>query len=231
MFDTTEQEIRDRVRQSKEILALISKLEGGDTSKLEKDAGEVDAIKIQKGFLFVSLYSSVEYSLTASAACFLTQLKIQKRKPLEYHRYMLCTILNADFNSIRDCSKKNLWDKKSDFLDALFSDEPSEIDVSIFPSDGINISDKQIKDVWYFFNLPGNYLPENNVRLILGEVKEHRNAIAHGREKAINIGSRYTLETLKKKEEDIEKICFHIINGFKTAFLSSAFLANNGIAS
>ncbi|WP_323936902.1 hypothetical protein, partial [Aeromonas caviae] len=42
---------------------------------------------------------------------------------------------------------------------------------------------------------------------------------------------RYTLETLKKKEEDIEKICFHIINGFKTAFLSSAFLANNGIAS
>ncbi|WP_323957318.1 hypothetical protein, partial [Aeromonas caviae] len=61
---------------------------------------------------------------------------------------------------------------------------------SVFPADGINISDKQIKDVWKFFNLPGHHLPDNSLRLVLSEVKDHRNAIAHGREKAINIGSK-----------------------------------------
>jgi len=74
MFDSTEQEIRDRIRQSKEILSLIERLEGGNSAKLEKEAGEVDIIKIQKGIFFVSLYSSIEYSLTASSACFLTLL-------------------------------------------------------------------------------------------------------------------------------------------------------------
>ncbi|WP_320545639.1 hypothetical protein [Aeromonas veronii] len=52
MFDSTEQEIRDRIRQSKEILSLIERLEGGNSAKLEKEAGEVDIIKIQKGIFF-----------------------------------------------------------------------------------------------------------------------------------------------------------------------------------
>lgn len=227
MFDSTEQEIRDRIRQSKEILSLIEKMEGGDSAKFEKDAGEVDIIKIQKGIFFVSLYSSVEYSLTASSACFLTLLNNNKRKPIEYHKYMLCTILNSEFNSVRECGKKNLWDKKASFIDTLFSDDVLNVDASVFPADGINISDKQIKDVWRFFNLPGDYLPDNSLRLILSEVKDHRNAVAHGREKAINIGSRYTLDSLKKKMRDIESICFHILNGFKEAYFSEAYLSDN----
>ncbi|MEI4955650.1 hypothetical protein [Aeromonas caviae] len=97
---------------------------------------------------------------------------------------------------------------------------------SVFPADGINISDKQIKDVWKFFNLPGHHLPDNSLRLVLSEVKDHRNAIAHGREKAINIGSRYTLDSLKKKTQDIESICFHILNGFKEAFSLEAYLSD-----
>ncbi|BDA16244.1 MULTISPECIES: HEPN domain-containing protein [Aeromonas] len=226
MFDSTEQEIRDRIRQSKEILSLIERLEGGNSAKLEKEAGEVDIIKIQKGIFFVSLYSSIEYSLTASSACFLTLLNKHKRRPIEYHKYMLCTILNSEFNSVRECGKKNLWEKKASFFDTLFSDDLLSIDASVFPADGINISDKQIKDVWKFFNLPGHHLPDNSLRLVLSEVKDHRNAIAHGREKAINIGSRYTLDSLKKKTQDIESICFHILNGFKEAFSLEAYLSD-----
>ncbi|MDM5108872.1 hypothetical protein [Aeromonas caviae] len=128
MFDSTEQEIRDRIRQSKEILSLIERLEGGNSAKLEKEAGEVDIIKIQKGIFFVSLYSSIEYSLTASSACFLTLLNKHKRRPIEYHKYMLCTILNSEFNSVRECGKKNLWEKKASFFDTLFSDDLLSID-------------------------------------------------------------------------------------------------------
>ncbi|MFQ2696827.1 hypothetical protein ACK3ZQ_19020, partial [Aeromonas caviae] len=73
-------------------------------------------------------------------------------------------------------------------------------------------SETRIEQLDHIFNLIG--------------IKDHRNAIAHGREKAINIGSRYTLDSLKKKTQDIESICFHILNGFKEAFSLEAYLSD-----
>ncbi|WP_323906143.1 hypothetical protein, partial [Aeromonas caviae] len=37
---------------------------------------------------------------------------------------------------------------------------------------------------------------------------------------------RYTLDSLKKKTQDIESICFHILNGFKEAFSLEAYLSD-----
>ena len=218
MFNSTEQEILDRIHQTKEILTLICNLSDQD------NFSDSDILKIQKGYLFVSMYSSLEFSLVATVGRFLELLKHQPKKPLDYKRYILCSVLNANFNSIRDCSKKKVWDRKSDFLDALFSSDLASIQESVFPTDGINISHKQIQDIWKFFHLSGQPLPEGVTHLLLSEIKEHRNSIAHGREKAIEIGSRYTSSVLKGKSEAIERVCFHILEEFRSSYDSKGFL-------
>lgn len=85
MFNSTEKEIRDRIRQSKKILELILTLRSQDESI------DQEIFKIQKGYLFVSLYSSLEYTLVSVVGRYLELLKRQPKKPMEYRRYILCT--------------------------------------------------------------------------------------------------------------------------------------------
>lgn len=218
MFESVEREILDRVKQSKVILNLINDLEpkGGESQS--------ESFKIQKGLLFVSLYSSIEFSLSSVTSSFLEYVGNSPKKPMEYKKYFLGCILNAEFNSIRDSSKKTVWDKKSRFLDSLFSEESANIDTSVFPSDGINISHKQLEDIWRFFHLPGHELPNGVNPFLLNEVKDHRNAIAHGRMTASEVGARYTPSILKSKESDIELVCFHILEAFRSCYTNNLYI-------
>jgi len=219
MFSSTEQEVRDRIRQSKELLELVVTLEPQD------ETTDSEIFKIQKGYLFVSLYSSLEFALVSVVGRYLELLKQQPKKPMEYRKYILCTILNASFSSVRDCGKKNLWDKKAELFDSLFSDDAALIDDSVIPTDGINISYKQLQDVWKFFHLVGEPLPDDVNVLLLNEIKEHRNAIAHGRKKAVEIGARYTPSMLIEKERAIEVLCFHILETFKGSYENDEYLS------
>ncbi len=207
MYQAVELEISDRLKQTKEIISHISHLEATNQN--------TDLIKIQKGYLFVSLYSSVEYTITNVVSRFLETLKNEQLKPMDYKKYLLCAVLDNKFNALIGCSKKKVWDKKKEFFDALFSPDAAQINDSVFPTDGINISQKQIEDIWSIFHLSGDPIPTGFNTWVLNEIKEHRNAIAHGREKAANIGGRYTASTLNLRVNDIESLCFHIIEGFK----------------
>lgn len=223
MFSSTEQEVRDRIHQSKELLALTIRLAPQD------ETIDSEIFKIQKGYLFISLYSSLEFTLVSVVGRYLELLKQQPKKPMEYKKYILCTILNANFSSVRDCSKKKLWDKKAELFDSLFSDEVVTIDDSVLPTDGINISHKQVKDIWKLFHLTGNPLPDGINLLLLNEIKEHRNAIAHGRKKAIEIGARYTPSMLVEKERNIEILCFHILETFKSSYENEEYLKSREV--
>jgi hypothetical protein len=219
MYQSVELEISDRLNQSKELI--------GHISILELDSKHSELIKIQKGYLFVSLYSSIEYAITNVVSRYLEILKQEQLKPMNYQKYLLCAVLDNKFNALIGSSKKRVWDKKKEFFDALFSQEPANIDDSVFPTDGINISQKQIEDIWSIFHLHGAAVPEGINSWVLNEIKEHRNAIAHGREKAADIGGRYTTNTLNQRVADVEIICFHIVAGFKESSNTKAYRYSN----
>lgn len=215
MYQTVQLEIRDRLNQSKELIRHICSLE-----KVEQSS---DLLKIQKGLLFISMYSSIEYTITSVVSRFLELLKQEELKPMEFKKYLLCTVLDSKFNALLGSSKKTVWSKKKELFDALFSSKPAIIDDSVFPTDGINISQQQIEDIWQIFHLSGEAIPTGVHTWILKEIKDHRNAIAHGREKAVTIGGRYTAQTLSQRVSDVESLCFHIVAGFESLTANKAY--------
>lgn len=215
MYKAIELEIRDRLNQSKELLNHIA--------NLEKSGQSPELLKIQKGLIFISLYSSIEYTITNVVSRFLEILKQEQLKPMEYKKYLLCAVMDDKFNALLGCSKKNVWNKKKEFFDALFSTEPASIDNTVFPTDGTNISKKQIEDIWNIFHLSGDAIPTGINTWVLNEIKNHRNAIAHGREKASVIGGRYTSGTLNQRVSDVEILCFHIVSGFESISTSKDY--------
>ena len=216
MFDALESEIERRLSQTRDILISLNKLSNDDEYS--------SFLKIQKGLLFVSFYASIEFTVTNTVARFLELISDKPNKAANYKNYILCTILHSQFNAMRDCNKSNVWDKRAEFIDTLFSEAKINIDSTVFPSDGINITAKQIKDIWKYFHVDGEALPEGIADIFLMEVKNHRNAIAHGREKAADIGGRFTLEKLDEKSKDVEKFCRYIIQSFKDLYINDGHL-------
>ena len=217
MYQETEVAISARLGESRKLINHISSLDAGSLDNSE-------LLKIQKGFLFVSLYASIEYTLTTTVSGFLETLNHEQHKPMEFRKYLLCSVLDSKFKALIGSGKKRVWDKKKELFDALFSPEPACIDESVFPTDGINISKKQIEDIWTIFHLGGSPIPTEINDWILIEIKDHRNAIAHGREKAANIGGRYTVGVLQQRVSDVEIICFHILESFQEALEAKSYL-------
>ncbi len=216
MFDALESEIERRLSQTRDILISLSKLSGNDDYS--------SFLKIQKGLLFVSFYASIEFTVTNTVSRFLELISDKPNKAANYKNYILCTILHSQFNAMRDCNKSNIWDKRAEFIDSFFSEANINIDSTVFPSDGINISAKQIRDIWKYFHVSGDALPNGIADFFLVEVKNHRNAIAHGRERAADIGGRFTLEKLDEKSKDVEIFCRHILNSFKDLYFNNGHL-------
>jgi len=221
MFDSVYSEYGDRIRQASVILASIEALSAGGTSEAD------ELTKAQKGLLFILLYAAIEYSITASVSTFLSLLQTEARKPKEYKKYYLCTLLNAEFNAVLGSGKKKLWSKKAALLDGVFSEDPVSIDNAVFPTDAINIGRDQIVEIWKMFHLPEPIFPDGFNHWFLTEVKEHRNAIAHGREKASTIGGRFTLDQLQTRYRAVDYLCTHIIGTFENTFASKEYLAES----
>ena len=152
MFDALESEIERRLSQTKDMVISLN--------KLSSDTEFTNFLKTQKGLLFVLFYASIEFTVTNTVSRFLESINSNPNKVSNYKNYILCTVLNSYFNAMRDCSKSNIWDKRAEFMDILFSEENISIDPAVFPSDGININAKQIKDIWKYFHISSNALPD-----------------------------------------------------------------------
>lgn len=184
-----------------------------------------DLVRMHKGVFFVQLYAALEFTVTTAFSTFLELIATKPLAPKHYEPALLSVLLDSNFKALLNSSKKNAWRKKFELLNKAFSDDVCTVDTNVFPSVAMNISVEEIKDIWFFLGLECEPLPEGVHPPLLMEIKEHRNAIAHGRECANDIGARFTLEQLRKKYSDIELLCHHIIgaidNHYRAKFITA----------
>jgi len=221
MFSDISSESTERLYQTTILLNQIKALE----TEAENSISEL--LKIHKGLFFISLYACIEYAVINSCVKFLSIIETQNHLPLRFKNKLLCIILNSEFNSVIDCGKKKTWEKKEGLIEKIFSNQPINIDNTVFPSDGINIGAKQLRDVWNFMHLPGDAIPQFENEWYLKEIKEHRNAIAHGRVVASEVGKRYTSADLEKRHGFIGNLCGHIIGSFDSHIKNHTFLKDS----
>ncbi|KAF0192041.1 MAG: hypothetical protein FD165_1109 [Gammaproteobacteria bacterium] len=218
MFSDISSESTERIKQSTLLLGQIRLLDE------ESDNAVNELLKTQKGMFFISIYASLEYSIVNSCSKFLSLIERDGFFPMKFKNNLLCILLDPEFNSVIGCGKKKVWEKKGGLIERLFSEEPVQIDNTVFPSDGINIGKKQLEDVWTFMHLPGEPIPAEENEWYLKEIKEHRNAIAHGRVTAADVGKRYTYGDLEKRHNFISALCGHVISSFETHARDHSYL-------
>ena len=183
-----------------------------------------ESAKVQKGIFFVLLYASLEFTVTSVVSEFLAAINKEEKRNSELKMYYLGITLHPEFKSLMMAGDKTVWQKRISLIDKLFSETPTAIDESVFPSNGSNIAYDQLEHLWKVFDLPGRILPSGVEVYHLTELRDHRNSIAHGREVCSSIGRRFTSEALAVRLGLIELLCGHILNAFEEAFKNNLYL-------
>lgn len=210
----------DRLRQAFLLLQNIKKLDE------ENGLEENELLKILKGMFFIALYACIEHILTKSVSDFLLHIQSAPAAPKKYKQSLLPTLLNSELNSLINSSKKNIWQSKSNLISRIFDDAYCAVDNNVFPTDGTNITYDHFQEIWLQLSLPGKAIPPEISHWVVNEIKEHRNAIAHGREKASTIGGRFSVAALESRYRQIEKICTNTIICFQDHINQKTYLAN-----
>lgn len=209
----------DRVRQSSLLLQHLRQLE------IAGVAGNEELLKTQKGLFFISLYASLEFTITNSVSEFLSSLQASAQAPGFYRVSLLPTLLNREFNAVLGASKRTIWNHKQNLVNRMFAGDVCTIDNDIFPTESTNISADHFQAVWSQLAIPGNPLPAGVNPWTINEIKEHRNAIAHGRERAAAIGARFSLSALEERHRIVEEVCAHTVISFEEHLSNRTFLA------
>jgi hypothetical protein len=210
MFNDIDSGVISRLRQLDSILEYLS------DETLTEDTKYSDFYRAQKGLVFVAMYAALEFAITQSVTRTLEIIEQEAAPANRFKSTVLCSLFDSYFKALRECGNSKVWENRHKLVLAVTSDtEVTSVDSSVFPSGGsMNISIKQLNSVWEFFDLDNSPLPEGLQHFVLTEVKEQRNAIAHGRETAITIGRRFNVSQLNNKASSIKHLCLHITSSF-----------------
>lgn len=168
--------------------------------------------RVAKGLIFVQLYAIYEKTVSESVNIACTSIGGANLLVRDLPRNLLSLALHPKLSSLQNCGRGKIWENRMGLLDALESSRPCDFTMSVFPNDGSHFREKQLDTIWKIFELSVDIVPRLNLRPLINELVEHRNAIAHGRSIPEDIGGRFTKAEIEEKMIHTQELCLHIIS-------------------
>lgn len=165
-----------------------------------------------KGLVFVQLYGVYEFAVRASVQAALSAIKEGRLSPSQLPHEILCLVLDPLWVAAAKAGRSRMWEKRQDLIAKVVSgDSLSDLQDTLFPSDGSHYRVKQLHTIWKIFAIPGPVVPDPRFQGRIHELVENRNAIAHGRITAEEVGRRYTRRDLDLRADDTEVIATYVV--------------------
>jgi hypothetical protein len=165
-----------------------------------------------KGLMFVQLYGTYEYAVRSSVQAVLSSISGDGLCARDIHQRALTLVLHSGFDSASAAGPRRMWEQRLDLMAKLDSTGPLDsLDNSAFPRDGSHYRVRQLETIWAVFGLTVPVVPAPRLVGRIDELVENRNAIAHGRRTAEEVGGRYSTSEIEKTIDDIEQISSYVV--------------------
>lgn len=224
-FESVISVINERFQQVRDFLSLIKQREEEEKQSTSSDT------KMLRGLFFVHLYSAFEFSINHSTQHTL-QLAGQKNVKLsELEPRFYSVSLNHFFQAYRTVKLDNQWKKRIEIFDSLSAEEACQINNTLFSEYLQNIWTNTLVDVCNCLCLPETIHPNGRERHYIDELVDRRNAVAHGRECAHDVGERTNASELETRLNTIKEISDRFIAAqenliSRTEFIRPSLRAN-----
>lgn len=184
---------KERRMRFVEILQLLNWLEIGDRD------GETTSSannKSMRGLFLVGLYGAFERSTNATVDEAISEISSHQSACTKCNPEIFTIFRYSSIKSIRDASRVNVFEKSLHMFSSIKSAEKVSISDNPLAEIMQNVDGNTLIRISRYFGIE-NYEISWASRGRLGNLKERRNAVAHGREAPATAGERFSYQELR----------------------------------
>lgn len=171
-------------------------------------------LKIMKGLFYVHLYGSLEKTANDLIEKTLLSIKSQDIKNKDFNPSFNTISLLGNLQAFKNGGHKNFFANAIKIFEEMQSDRISDLNETAFSNSLQNVGTKTITQILAAFGIE-DFIIEPKTKLVINEIVETRNAVAHGRESAAQRGERFRTPDLRMKMETIITFSFSLIDCFE----------------
>ena len=188
--------------------------EGTTFISIAMAARNSSAAATSRGLLFVQLYGVYEYAVGASVQAALGFIQSQLLSCNDLRRSLLSLILQPEWTSAKTVGLRDVWEARHKLMTRLHDTSPlsSLQDAVLFPSDGSHYRRSQLATIWKVFGITSPIVPQSRLLGRIDELVDTRNAVAHGRQTAREVGQRHSNQDMQDRIADTDSIARHVID-------------------
>lgn len=204
-----------------EARALLAEIKARETS----EATAVSAgLNVQKALFVIVLYAALELTVTSLVVRTSETITGEAVAHSDLSRGMLSLALDPQLKSVASSGRRSKWQRRSALFARTFSSDAAHIHDEAPLKELGNIWCSSLDQVFEAFDLAQPTLHDPRVREYIDEVVDRRNAVAHGREAAADVGSRYTAALLEVRLKEIERQKDYLIGRFEPVLRDRLYL-------
>lgn len=202
-FENAHVEIRDRFSEANSLLIYLR--ENGP-APLQPTNNNIKALK---GLWLVSIYSAVERSVNTIIEAAIEVISGHENRSIDCIPSLHSIFYFNGVRSINECGKNKIFDKSISLFKDVFSETVMKITDNPLAESLQNVDANTMSWVLGLFGAPNFSVAPASVGRV-NALRERRNAVAHGRESASEVGERYTIEELG----NIYQACDEVVTAF-----------------
>lgn len=173
------------------------------------------------GLYYVHLYALIEFTIESVVQCAVDAIN-KSLVPVNSLPINVPSIaMDSYFSSFSDNRGKQ-WKRRMEFLNKERDDGPTKISAGAFGTELQNVWFDTVCTVYDVFGMSEEEftrVPEAGDRLVIREIVEKRNKVAHGRERASVVGRGSNSSVLERKLVRVEAICNRIVSQVERCIL------------
>ena len=189
-FTAAQTEIRDRFAETRLLLDNLRRIAPPPLTPVDNTQ------KALRGLWLVSLYAAVERSVNAAVEAAITDISSQGLRSID-STFNLHGIFHFNkVQSLNACGKSSIFEKSAALFEASLSDQLLTAVDNPLAKSLQNVDAKTMKWVLNIFGA-SDMNPSASSIGRTNTLRERRNAVAHGRESATEVGERYSIGELE----------------------------------
>jgi hypothetical protein len=199
---TFEAVLSERRSRFVEVLNILNYLESlysnSETVQLPRVTTPDNIEKSLKGLFLVALYGAFEKSINIAVEKTISEILLRAPSHNRCNPEIFTIFLYSDIQSLRAASKINVFDKSLDIFSSINkTDQIRSSNTNPLAELLQNVDGATLVKVLRYFGIRSYRMPISSAGR-LGNLRERRNAIAHGRETAATVGERFNYNELRQ---------------------------------
>ncbi|MEQ9875978.1 MAE_28990/MAE_18760 family HEPN-like nuclease [Pectobacterium brasiliense] len=180
-------------------------------------------VKIMRGLFYVHLYSAIEKTVNEAIVATLSIIKSVNVKNKHLKTNFNAITLHPTLQSFKTCKSDKFFLKATDIFDGIDSLDVFPLNESMFSGYLQNIWYKTIEEIVNLFKLKC-FSPESKAKLVIDEIVDKRNSVAHGRTSAAEVGQSHNSNILRDKMADAQTLVFLFVDVLEQYVSSKGFI-------